>query len=128
MELLSILPRYVGWHYSLAIRDLSRNLRNLLAFLGNFFSFSVLITTLFAPWERMSEGYARGLEPGQWFETFIINSVLRFVGFVVRSVTLLFGLAVFLTALALTALFFLLWLVAPLVVLFLFALGLIRLL
>ncbi len=114
---------YTLWHYSRAPRDILRIWMNFLWFFYNFFSIPLLLLSLFAPWERMDESYKKGLDLGAIGETIIVNMLMRIVGFVVRIFTIALGttalIAVFVGGLA----FFLFWLMAPVMLVALLAIG-----
>lgn len=66
---------------------------NFFWFVINFFSIYVIINTFFDPWKRMGEGYPTGLDIFGWFSTVIVNSLMRFVGVMVRTVILAISFA-----------------------------------
>lgn len=105
-SLLHIPFSYLLWHYTVAWSDLVRLYRNFSWFLWNFFSIRILFGTLFSPWRRLHEGARKDI--GGLLGSVIINLILRGIGFVARSATILTGLI----ALILLALFFLVFLVA----------------
>ena len=58
----------------------------------HYFSFPLLVKTLFSPWKRMMmEDKTPGFDPQIWFQTFTFNLVSRLVGFVVRTVLFFVG-------------------------------------
>lgn len=127
MDLVASGLAYFRWHYSRALKDLIQIWRNCLWFIGHFFSLGILVRTLFAPWRRLDEGYKKGLEPGAWLETLIVNLLMRAVGFLIRAVFISVGsLLALIAALSLVPAI-LLWLAAPFLVLGLFLSGLILL-
>jgi hypothetical protein len=79
---------YIHWLYSDGIKEYIRVWGNLEWFFYHFFSVPALLATFFQPFKRLQEGYGKGLDVGRWTETFIMNTVMRFVGMVVRSVFL----------------------------------------
>ena len=122
--LIQVIPQYILWHYTLGLRSTAAFGTNLLRFLFAFFSLSLLIRTLFSPWRRLGEDYTKGLRPGAWFETFVINTLMRLVGFLIRLglifagvVTLLLGVILFLSLV-------IGWLLAPVIIISLAVAGL----
>lgn len=115
-SLLQLSLAYLIWHYSAAWGDLWRFHGNLAWFLGNFFSLELLFGTLFAPWKRLRE-HAKRRGDGGVVGRFIINFMTRLVGFSLRSLTILSGLASISLLCALTILTFVAWLTLPLVAL-----------
>lgn len=104
---------YLLWHYTAAWSDLWRFYANLSWFLLNFFSVKLLLGTFFAPWKRLRESARRRGEGGA-AGRFIINVITRLVGFSLRSVTIVSGLASLVLLSALALFLFVLWLVLPL--------------
>jgi hypothetical protein len=83
---------YLGWHYSYAFVDGWRIFADGAWFLGHFFSFKELSRTAFSPWRRLHEGYSRDAGAEAVAQTFVINSLMRIVGFVVRALTIVLGI------------------------------------
>ncbi len=110
---------YTLWHYSTALRDLVRVSSNLVWFCIQFFSFATLTYTFFAPFHRLNEGYARGFELNAWAQTFVLNMLMRIVGVCARTVVLVIGTIVLCVVVAGATFMFCVWLLAPLLLLFL---------
>ncbi len=96
---------------------------NVLWFIVQFFSFAVLIKTLFSPWERMSEKYRGGLNLEAIASTLIINILMRGLGFVIRVIVLLLGFAFLVLSMIAGLLLGIAWLLFPFILFFLFALS-----
>lgn len=109
----SIVWALAKWHYTKGVRELVSVSRNFLWFVAHFFSFNLFIRTLFAPWKKMGESYDRGLDLGRFASTFIINSLMRTVGFVTRVIVLGVGLVSYVFVLTFSVGVFLIWLFAP---------------
>lgn len=117
--MLSFLPYYLAWHYSRALHEMYGVFGNFIWFFYNFFSIPTLLATLFAPFKRMDEGYKKGLNLEAFFETLIVNTLMRLVGMFLRLVLILMGI-ISLALVCVGYVFVLVaWLFAPL-----FALGL----
>lgn len=104
---------YAKWHYGQGIRELIAVAQNFLWFIAHFFSFKLLLKTLFAPWRRLGESYGRGFNVGAYASAFVVNSLMRLVGFVTRTCVLVVGLASYVLVLALSILIFIIWFLAP---------------
>ncbi|MBU6390285.1 hypothetical protein KGQ31_01920 [Patescibacteria group bacterium] len=123
MEFAEVAGYYLLWHYTKALADLARIVSNYLWFIGNYFSINVLLRTLFSPWRRLAVTSGRGGEES-FLGAFIINTIMRFVGFLVRAFTILFG-ALALAAVAVLGIgAFAAWLLLPVIIFFLFFAGL----
>lgn len=116
---------YLLWHYALAWEDLFRLYQNLAWFLWNFFSIRILAETLVAPWHRRKERPEK--DTAGILGSFILNSILRLVGFLIRTITILTGLATLALFSLFFALFLILWPFLPLVIVGSFVWGIIGL-
>ncbi len=127
MNALKLLPRYIGWHYSVAFADMAQNAKNSLLFLYNFFSINVLFKTLFAPWERMGDSYKKGFNPEDFFATLAVNTVMRVVGFIMRTFLIILGSISILCDVVFICISFLVWIVSPFLIILFFVAGMINL-
>lgn len=116
-----IIGSYAKWHYGGAIKELLNILRNINRFLYHFFSVKLLLKTWVSPWRRMHEDYKPGLSVGHFLSSLLVNTIMRIVGFVFRSVILLIGLVFLICALLTSASLLLLWLFFPIILLAIFA-------
>jgi len=123
MNTIFLFPRYIQWHYGRAWKDLSSNAASLVFFVGSFFSFTSLFRTLFLPWKRLGETYEKGLDAEKLISTFLVNMITRVLGFVLRSVVIVFGMILLLVSFVVVGIAYVVWAVVPLLILFLFALG-----
>lgn len=123
MNVILVLPYYFKWHYGRAWKDLTDNCVAAISFVGSFFSFSALLRTLFSPWKRLGETYEKGLDAENILSTFIVNTITRALGFVIRSAVLIFGTIVLALTFLAVALVYAIWALFPFIVAFLFALG-----
>ncbi len=121
--MFSLIGSYFIWHYSKAYADLFEVAGNYLWFIWHFFSISTLSKTLFAPWERMGEEHRRGEGVEGFFETFVVNTIMRIVGFVMRSMIIIIGLAILAVVLILSILVFCIWTLLPFGIVLLFVSG-----
>lgn len=113
--LVQIIPHYILWHYTLGLRSAAVFGGNLLRFLFNFFSVVLLLKTLFTPWRRLGEGYAKGLRPGAWFETLIVNTLMRLIGAIIRLSLIVAGLATLVVGVVLAVVILIVWLLLPII-------------
>lgn len=87
-----LFPAYLSWHYSAALLALFNIWRNFVWFTYHFFSIGLLTRTLFSPWRRLGEDYKKGsLDVESWFETLVVNTLMRAVGVLVRLAVIIFG-------------------------------------
>ena len=115
---------YIRWHYTYGIVDLIGVVRNFVWFFYTFFSIPFLLKTLFKPFERLGEQYGKRFDLGAWAETFVINSLMRFVGALLRSFLILNGILFIILTICIGFLFLMAWILAPLHLFFLVMYGL----
>jgi ATP-dependent Clp protease ATP-binding subunit ClpC len=112
--------RYFIWHYTKGIKIYLQIWFYYLRKLNHFFSFSVLVKTLFAPWKKLTSDDYSGLNLQRLFEDFMFNLISVGIGFSVRASLIFFGLAAYLLVLILGFLGLLLWYIFPFISLKLF--------
>jgi hypothetical protein len=114
--------KWLFWHYFEVPKFLLKVFGNFLIFNFNYFSIEELFTTLFSHWRKYQEFYPRGFEPGTYFMIFMGNMISRFLGAIVRTVTILIGLLIEILILILSFIVFFGWLFLPFIfLLFLFS-------
>ena len=114
MNFFMIAPYYLYWHYTRGISELSKNLFNFIVFELHFFSVKDLLLTLFSPFQRLKESYGNSIIDFEGIaSTFVVNIVMRCVGFCVRSVILFFAFVTLSITSFLIPVLLLLWLVLP---------------
>lgn len=124
MKLLTLVPYYLSWHYTQGVKDLLNLWKTFLWFLPNFFSIGTLLKTLFSPFQRLNENYRGGLDIENFFSTLIVNTLMRLVGFIIRSMLIVIGILAFALTLLLGLFVFLGWLLLPILIVFLFFISL----
>jgi hypothetical protein len=106
---------YIRWHYSHGVTNFIQISENLMRGVWRIFAIPTLFRTLLTPWSRLHEEYETGAGIGDWLGVFIVNSLMRIVGAVVRVVVIAFGLV----SLIVSSLFFVaglvVWLLWPVV-------------
>jgi hypothetical protein len=110
-----LIPAYILWHYTRGIRDLFLVLRNIGKAVLRIFSLKLLLSTLLDPFERLGESYERG-KIEQWFEAFTVNTLMRIVGFLVRSSLILVGFFVLILWMMFSVLMIIVWIILPLII------------
>jgi hypothetical protein len=109
----SFFVAYLKWHYGQGLRELFGVAGNFLWFIYHFFSFKLLLKTLFAPWRRLGEHYEGGFDLSAFASTFILNMIMRTVGFVTKTLALLVGAVSYILALIFSFFIFVIWFLAP---------------
>ena len=121
MKFFMIGPYYLYWHYTRGISELSKNLFNFIIFQFHYFSVKDLIFTFFSPFQRLKEEYSpNSFEIEKILSTFVLNTLMRIVGMLVRSVLLSIAIICIVISLILVPIILLTWLILPVLLLFLF--------
>jgi len=123
MKVLTLPFHYIAWHYSHGVADLWQTFTNILWFIKSFFSFKILLRTMFMPWQRLRERYDRRRGLGDILGSLFINILMRIIGTIIRSVTFLVGAFVYVLFLIIGLLFFIAWFLIPPLMVFLFITG-----
>lgn len=108
---------YIKWHYSQGLRELSVVAGNFLWFIAHFFSFKLLLQTLFAPWKRLGEHYGGGLDLEAFASSLIVNGLMRVVGLVTKIIVLLVGSVSYILVLVFACFIFIIWILLPVILL-----------
>lgn len=108
---------YIRWHYGRGLKEFFGVAGNFLWFVVHFFSFKLLLKTWFAPWKRLGEHYSGGLDLEAFASSVIVNGLMRAVGFCTRTLVLSVGLISYILVLAFSLFIFVIWILAPIIVL-----------
>ncbi|MEX0672511.1 MAG: hypothetical protein WDZ82_02880 [Candidatus Paceibacterota bacterium] len=109
----SFLVDYALWHYTRAISDGVRILRNFVWFCFHFFSLALLARTLFAPFEKLGERYPRGFDVPQILSAFVVNILMRIVGALSRLIIISVGLLCMAGVVLFGVIGFIVWIIFP---------------
>lgn len=120
MKYLSFFLYYLIWHYGRGVVEMIINFRNFLKFIYNFFSISILLRTLFSPFQRLTEHYKGGLDVSAFFESVITNLISRSVGFLARIFIIVLGSIILIVAFLIEGILLVVWIIAPVLLLFIF--------
>jgi len=123
MVVLRFIGEYFAWHYSEALVDVVHIWKNILHFLYEFFSISLLLRTLFTPWKRLGEERRRKFDLGDIIGVLIINTIMRIIGTVMRFVLIVFGSVAIALCLLGGVLALFVWVFAPLIIAVLLIVG-----
>lgn len=110
---LVVFFEFFEWIYGEGAEEFLKAWKNVHWFFYHFFSVPLMLRSLFQPLKRLKEKYGRGFDPEKFFENLVINTVMRITGFLVRIVFLIIGGAAQLIVFVLCAVFFILFLTAP---------------
>jgi len=123
MGTVIFLKDYLVWHYGRAVRDFFGVARDLLWFTYHFFSLPLLTRTLFSPFSRIHTRGFSILEVEVSLQNIALNFISRAVGFVLRVIVIAAGTASTIILASLLAIAFACWILLPVIIIFLFAIG-----
>jgi len=127
MEFLKTFLGYLKWHYGKALVTTFKTWRNILFFLFNFFSIKNLLGNFFTPWKRLADNYPKSFSLKIYSLTFLVNTIMRMVGIILRSIVILFGLAIYIIFIIFLPVTLLIWLALPIIILLFIIYGLVLL-
>ncbi len=104
----------IPWWYRAVPAKLLRHQELMLSTVVDFFSFSILLRTLFQPWRRDQISTER-LSLNERFQVWGLNFISRFFGFLLRSTAIAAGIVTLLGLLLFFAFLWATWLLAPLI-------------
>ncbi len=111
---IRLIPHYIFWHYTRGITDMLQVMKRLLRSVAKLFSLRLMFRTFFDPFERLGEHYRGGGISG-FFETFIVNTLMRMVGMLVRFCIILIGTISWICVLIFALAGVFVWLFLPLI-------------
>jgi hypothetical protein len=116
MLFVSVLHHYLIWHYSRAFAEIFHVFKNFFWFTSNFFSLKQLLRSYFSPWRRITEERGRTFSFEDLASYLIINLISRIIGFILRTVIILTGLAPLIILCLLVVMVYIAWVMAPLLI------------
>lgn len=120
---MSFIFSYISWHYSKAFLNIFGIFSNFFWATYRFFSISLLLKTFFSPWRRLDVSYTKKFDPGEFFGSLIVNTLMRLVGMFMRLVVILIGIICLLVLFVFEIAFFLFWIILPAIIIWLFYVG-----
>jgi len=121
-DLIQLPFRYLAWHYGHAVVESFQLWGIGFRFVTRLCAVPLHLRTLFSPFERLGEPAQGGL--GDRLEAATVSAVMRLVGFLMRSLVLLFALASYAGVVALGVAGLVGWFLLPPALLFSFWIGL----
>ena len=114
--ILSIM--FLSWWYGERFVQFCRYLEKMFLKITDLFSVEICLKTLFSVWRRDKIDY-HNLSLKEMFEAWTLNLASSFIGFIVKSITLATYLILTIVFLSLAMAAILVWLLYPLIILFL---------
>ncbi len=122
---LTILHHYLLWHYSRAYIQFFNVWKNLLWFIVKFFSIPQMLRSWISPWKRITEDRKKAWNIEDMAGSFVINILSRFIGAIMRTVVIISGIFSLLVTFVGGLVTYLIWTVAPALIVFLIILGIV---
>ena len=113
---------YFHWQFVRSPSELYKILINILSYIYNYFSIGNLAKTLFAPWKRDTI-YVVNATLADQARVLIDNLISRFMGFVMRSITIFAGIILLIIYIIAAIIFLVFWTILPLAIIYLIYLG-----
>jgi len=107
-----ILVEMFSWWYSAGITAFFAKLKHFFLVTSDFFSVNILLKTLFNPY-RQIVGRATNSSPAGMFQALIDTLVSRFIGFLIRLVTLVLGGIILILQILASIVAFVVWIILP---------------
>lgn len=108
---IRLIPHYLVWHYTNGFRDYFRVSGRILQAIIIVFSLRLMFRTFFQPFERLGEAYHGGIS--SFVETFIVNTLMRLVGMVVRLCVIAIGVLALFFAVMFCIVGIVAWIILP---------------
>lgn len=122
--MLSFFPTYLKWHYGRALVEGFSIWKTFLWFTLHEFRIGLHLRTLFARFHRLGEEYkGKGFDIAEIMSVFLVNTMMRIVGILLRLIVVCMGVCAFVIVLIGGVLFFIFWLGYPVLVLASFVFG-----
>lgn len=115
-----LILSYFVWHYTYAFKDIYNLFTGFAWFLYHFFSINTLSKTLFSPWRKLGESYQKGWSINAFFETLVVNIIMRIVGFLIRLTIIVLGVISLALNIIIGAITAVLWVFLPFIITLLF--------
>ena len=112
---MNVLFQYLTWQFYDRPKTILKEWEDFLLFGLNYFSLPILFKTLFSPWHRYSASYGKRIDFKRFFETLVFNLMSRIIGFIIRSVFVVFGVLMEIFIVLAGIVIFVTWLVLPFV-------------
>jgi len=93
MQIALLIPEYLMWHYTAALRLCLNIITNFIWFAYHFFSVPILLKSFFSPLKKIDETYRSSFRHTLPFETIIEDLISRIVGLIFRALVIFFGVS-----------------------------------
>ena len=106
------------WHFWEIPKSLFDIWKNYITFATNYFSLSLLLSTLFSPWRRNAWRFPKIFDIQEYANVVISNVFSRIIGFILRIVLIITGAIFQVIVLIAGILVIIFWLLIPFIIIF----------
>ena len=114
---------FFSWWYGEAYARLFKYIRAFYIYVTDLFSVKICLKTLFSVWKRDAISY-QGLSLKQIFQVWTLNLASRFVGFLIKSITLISYLVAIVILSVISIILIILWPLYPALIVYVIYYGL----
>jgi hypothetical protein len=114
----NIIVEWFMWHFWEIPKSLFDIWKNYITFATNYFSLSLLLSTLFSPWRRNAWRFPKIFDIQEYANVVISNVFSRIIGFILRIVLIITGAIFQVIVLIAGILVIIFWLLIPFIIIF----------
>ena len=114
--MIDVLIKYSYWHYWEHAKIILLAWKNLLRFNLGFFSIPVLLKTFISPWRKYEDSFGRGFDLQRYLEAITFNIMSRVIGMMMRSFLIVMGISIEILIFFGGFVFFIIWLILPILI------------
>jgi len=123
-----LLFQYLKWYFNDVPREIYQAWNNYLYFTFNYFSIGLLIKTYFFPWHRYYFSFGKRWDLLKYMESLAGNIMSITIGIILRTFLIIFGVLALVFVFFVGILGFVFWFCLPLIIVFIFLIGLVLIL
>jgi hypothetical protein len=112
----NIFVLWLYWHFYEMSKFLLGVWKNYILFALNYFSLSLLLKSLFAPWRKYRWNYPKGFDIGEFFTTLVSNIFSRLMGAIMRIILIIIGIPFQIFVIVAGLIIILLWMLIPFII------------
>ncbi|MDD3292823.1 MAG: hypothetical protein PHI45_00660 [Candidatus Pacebacteria bacterium] len=112
--------KYFKWQFIDKPKEIIKSIKNVLSFGLYFFSLKQIIVSFFTPWKGIVWENSRGFDLQLYFENFIGNIISIVIGMILRTFLIIICLIFEVVVLTLGILLLILWILMPIIIIYLF--------
>jgi len=115
MQIVLVIPEYILWHYTRALRLTLNIVTNFVWFTYHFFSIPILLKTFFDPWYIAPPLSVPGSHPFLVTERFFLQTFMKFFGPIIRGIVVVLGFTLCILLSVFGFVLFVIWFFLPII-------------